>query len=292
MMTTPNNSEFIESLKRANIKKNGNLINWAFKTFYSDPKATWYDPNVHPGNVLSAFKTPKTPITFFALMKLWNLKKELQSNRNLKERKSSNSSLRTPKLPPKNPRIYSNESMSNISKEIGCMNHSAIQTTISTGIEKIKKLTKNKSWKDVPEEEFEKLNNLIDEVRKISAKEYVHILNYFKKGKISKFLEYLVQSDNMTKKDLKFVSVEEIEALYTLSKLKDYKMKELLLRDIENEDNVFKTYQNLVSRNIFLVLEENVNLTEKLKKPIEFKTIFKKKSSVGYKDLSLSSVQT
>lgn len=221
--------------------------NWILKIYFSDSKNKWFDPNINQTNVLDYIETSKNfPQTPFSLIKLWKLKNSLNRSTILKEKIDDfiESDEKETKY------ITGEETLKVIGKEVGNMSPMMVTKFFLSAINKVKFATKNTSIENLDEDEYNLLNEKIFKARKEACDEYVKILKS-NQNNIKNILTTLHKEKYLTKNEVKLVSDTEIVELTKLSNKPTNDIIVILGSDIEKDNNIFKTYQSVVSKKFY-----------------------------------------
>lgn len=224
------------------------LAEFAWKTYFSPEKnktKPWYDSSVTTENVLDQFVGSKSPISPKNLVELWKLipklSKSLHSKRVQRDLDSLTKSLRLNSF-------YGSQAPNltfrDLKSKLGNITTTMVNKIFLSGTQKIKHLTKGVPPDEMDPVEFADLMKRIDICRQEVAREFAKSLKESNKDIKSFLLKFL------TKVEISWVSEEEIEALIQLSGYEEELVVEMLLSDIEEDDNLFKTFQNAVSKEI------------------------------------------
>jgi len=147
-----------------------------------------------------------------------------------------------------------------IGNKLGNITPTMVNRLFNSAHEKVKSLTYYKPIKFLSQEEDDALETLIYSHREQAANEYVRLFRE-ENFDIYDFIMRLNKLQYITDSELKLIDSEEIENMTYLKilfqdvKLNknecDKEVKDLLKEDLENEKNVFKLYQSMVSRVAF-----------------------------------------
>lgn len=233
------NKLFNENIKA---KDKQEFKKWILKNYFSDNSTKWYEKSVDESNVLDFVSNnvnfPQTPCR---LVNLWNLKQSLKKYSKGKEKIEEEREMKY---------TIGDETLKNIGKEIGNVTPTMVTKFYSSGIKKVKFTTNNKSIEEMNVEELDDLNFKIMTIRIEAAKEYSEILNK-NSGKISDIIKQLIANQYITKNEASLISEEEIIELIKLSTKTKEEICLFLHTDIERDNNIFKTFQSIVSKKFY-----------------------------------------
>lgn len=214
---------------------------WILKNYFSDKSKMWYDESVNLNNVLEYISTSKNfPQTPNNLVQLWKLKESFKKFNKIKEKTEEKELKYT----------VGDETLKNIGKEIGNVTPTMVTKFYSSAINKIRFATGNKSLEQMEPDELDNLNIKIMNARQEAAQEYYHILMKHK-GKISDFISELISQHYLTKNEAELISENEIIEIIKLSNKTQKDVYLTLYTDIEKDNNIFKTYQSMVSKKFY-----------------------------------------
>lgn len=222
---------------------------WILRQWFSDAKKgqRWYSPKVDESNVLEYVSTNKSfPVTPVQIVTMWKDKKSLKSllpaaTKEIEQAQAEDEELR---------REYNKdgeETFHNISKDLG-ITHQATAYIEQDGFNKFRQLFGGNP-NDIEPEKLDALNSKIEEARAKAAKAFATKLAATK-GDMAKFGAEMNALGFFPKGHA--FSREEREALqYIAKQYKPEQIEELLQADIEEDDNLFKSYQMAVARTVF-----------------------------------------
>lgn len=140
-------------------------------------------------------------------------------------------------------------SLKDIGKELGGVTPTMINKLATSGMGKFAKLTQGVHPEDLDDEDLEGFLRKIKAARQEAAVEFADRLHAA--TTVTDFLQSLAKGQILTPTDLKIIAPEELEGLEILKGKPKENVALILLQDIEDEDNLFKTFQSLVSKKVF-----------------------------------------
>lgn len=230
---------------------------WIMRQYFDPTKhkeKSWFDPSVTQDNVLEYISStrgsklfPNSPRN---LVNLWKIKQDLGAKLG-----TTVADLEAPEEPEPEPEEEKAKyqtgdvSLKDIGKELGGVTPTMINKLATSGAEKFSKLTGGKHPEDLDDEELEGFLRKIQQARVEGAEQFADLL--LAAPSVSKFLEGLAKAQILTPTDLKIISPEEVDGLDILRGKDKERIMLILLQDIEDDDNLFKSYQSLVSKKVF-----------------------------------------
>lgn len=215
---------------------------WILKNYFSDNSREWFDSTIDENNVLDFVSNvtnfPQTPHN---LVHLWKLKEGFKKFSNTKEKLEEEKEMKY---------TVGDETLKNIGKEIGDVTPTMVTKFYASGINKIKFATGNKSIEQMDSEELDSLNIKIMGARKDAAKDYSDIL-IKNSGKISDIIKELIINHFITKNEAELITEDEVIEIMKLSTKSVDEICITLYTDIERDNNLFKTYQSIVSKKFY-----------------------------------------
>ena len=234
------------------------LSGWLMRQYFNPKKDSakiWYDPSVTEENVLEHISSTENkgtfPLSTKELSELWRLKKQLGASMgNLSDKDLAGVDEPEEKLhaPEAQKASYKtgDATLRNIGDELG-LTPTMINKIETSGMEKFKKLMGGSSSNDT-EGQTKNLMQKIGKAREVTANEFVAMLK--NSPSIQDFLEILIKSQILTQNELRLIEPEELEALEILKGYEPSRAEMILVQDIEEDDNLFKTFQSAVSKKI------------------------------------------
>lgn len=227
---------------------------WIMRQYFDPSKHSdkvWFDSSVTADNVLEYLSSPDGSRLFpnspRNLVSLWKLKLDLGAKLGTVSDEEMDDD---PSSEEEKAKYQTGDvSLKDIGQELGGVTPTMINKLASAGMEKFSKLTSGKHPSDLDDEELENFLKVIKDARLTGAKEFADKLISAKS--INAFLHSLAKEQVLTPTDLKIISPEELDALKILKTRPKENIILILLEDVENDDNIFKTYQSYVSKKVF-----------------------------------------
>lgn len=228
---------------------------WIMRQYFNPTKhkkEVWFDSSVNQGNVLDYISSQKGSRLFpnspANLVNLWKLKLDLGSKLGTAVDDLEKSD--EPEDEEEKAKYQTGDvTLKKVGEELGGVTPTMINKLASSGMEKFGKLFQGQHPEDLDDETLEKLLGTIKAARDTSADEFAQKLVASKS--VSNFLEALAKEQVLTPTDLKIIDPEEMEGLEILKGKSPDRIKLILLQDIEDDDNLFKTFQSYVSKKVF-----------------------------------------
>lgn len=219
----------------------------------------WFDPAVNQENVLQYIGEASNnfPLTPVKIVDMFNC---IQSfKKNLKKTEvflSKNGAVLYQKPKKKIENIPTSKyqtgevTLKEIGETLGGLTPTMINKITYSGMDKFKKMLNGIPFEEMRNEEYAKLNKFIMDCRTSAAVEYSNDLKN-SKGNVKTFINNLMKKHVLSSNDVKLMEDKEVEALTMISMKSQGEITQILLADILNENNVFKSYQSLVSKKAF-----------------------------------------
>lgn len=233
------------------------LADWAFKTYFGTNNAgkRWYVNGMTPEVVLNEFCRPMTPISPIHLVALWRdapgIRKGLgaiDADREIEAVMAYLGKGDSTGIP-----AYTKgeATLGEISDGLGNITPTMVNKIFASGAQKMRELTGGLSPEDMDDDDLSDLLDRIEVCRQETAVEFLQDLRTHK-GNIAAFIEAQIKCSNMTRTESEMITLDEIQCLGVLCELTDKEIVATLLADIDDEDdNLFKTFQNAVSKKMF-----------------------------------------
>lgn len=246
-------------LKKKDIKPEQlpELAEWAFKTYFGENNAgkRWFVPNVKVEEVLNEFVRPLTPISPIHLIALWrdsaSIRRGLGAIEADREIEAVAAYLGKASNPPSPTYTKGDATLHEVSDALGNITPTMVNKIFSSGAQKMRLLTGGVSPEDMADDDLSDLLDRIEICRQETAVEYTQSLR-FHGGNIGAFLESQIKASNMTRTEREMITTDEAQCLSVLCELTDEEIIRTLLADIDDEEeNIFKSFQNAVSKKMF-----------------------------------------
>lgn len=234
-------------------KERAQLAAYALRQYFSEKQVgkPWYRPGVTVDNVLEEFTKPTSPISPIFLVELWKDKVSLEglnSKRKRPAEQTVESYLNREKAVPTYEKW--DIKINSMRGDFGGITRAMIAKIASKGLSKISWLLDGVSPEDMSPEADLLLDEKIDRVRQETAIWFAKNL-WEHAGRVMRFLAKLNSRGILTKTEFELVTEAEYQTLCELAHLKQEEIVPFLLCDIEEDDNLFRSYQNAVSYFIF-----------------------------------------
>lgn len=243
----------LENRKPLTDREREELAAYAMRHYFSDKQAEkpWYRPEVTAENVLEELRKPSSPISPICLEDLWRDKVSLEG-------------LALNRLDaPQTVEVYlareSNESPSyekwettinSMRNEFGGITRAMIAKIASKGLSKIRWLFNGVEPENMSPEDDLLLDDKINQARKKTAFWFSRML-WEHSGKVMRFLVMLQSKGVLTRTEFELITEDEFQTLCALAQLKQEEIADFLLDDIEEDNNLLRTFQNAVSHFVF-----------------------------------------
>jgi hypothetical protein len=237
------------------IRDKKQLSAWLMRQYFNPAKHTkkiWFDPSVTEENVLNHISSTERkgvfPLSAKELAELWKLKKSLgQSLGKLSDAELSQGEVKPVKKVEDEKTKYQtgDVTLRDVGQELGGLTPTMINKLSDTGMEKFKKLLGGKGSDDFAGQ-TKNLMQKISQAREEVAKDFAIALK--SAPSVESFLADLVKAQTLTVKELELIEPEEKEGLDILREREPDAIAAILAQDIEDVDNLFKTFQSAVSK--------------------------------------------
>lgn len=245
-------------------KERKQMAEYAVRHYFSDANKTapWYREGVTEENVLEEIEKPSSPISSYALAELWRESSTLQ--RSFQRQKPEPSQqlvedyLNREKGEPKRLSYENWEvTINSLRSQFGNITRAMIGKIALKALDKAKYLLGGVNIIEMsPEEEIvlmEKIQN-----GKVSAARWYAATLWDYAGKIGHFLKLLRKMKIISKTEFELITEDEFQTLSVLAYLKPEEIQAFLLDDIEDDNNILKTYQNTVSRRLYAGMKQHL----------------------------------
>lgn len=237
------------------IRDKKQLSAWLMRQYFNPSKHSkkiWFDPSVTEENVLNHISSTERkgvfPLSAKELAELWKLKKSLgQSLGKLSDAELSQGEAKPVKKVEDEKTKYQtgDVTLRDVGQELGGLTPTMINKLSDTGMEKFKKLLGGKDSEDFAGQ-TKNLMQKISQAREEVAKDFAVALK--SAPSVESFLADLVKAQTLTVKELELIEPEEKEGLDILREREPEAIAAILAQDIEDVDNLFKTFQSAVSK--------------------------------------------
>jgi hypothetical protein len=244
-------------MKNSNIsKEKRNFSQWLIRQYFDSEKnenSPWYCENINPENVVLKLKSGEIknfPYTFSEISHMWKLIDSVKKSFKDKPEESQPSEY---EVGGKKMKYQTGEvTLRDIGKNIsGGVTPTMINNILFSGTSKLKKLIGNVALDDMGVKESRDLDIRIMKIRKEASRLYSKEL-LESGGDINKFFCEINRKKIVSKSETKYASKTEIDGLGLLASKESRIAQAILLEDLENNDNIFKTFQSAVSKKAFL----------------------------------------
>lgn len=226
---------------------------WLYTTYFGPSRSgeRWYDPNVTVDNVLDQLVKPKSPISPKGAVEVWKHMPAIKKGLSAADADKDLDTVAALVGGDEGEKYTKGDAtLKAMSKSLGGVTPTMVNKIFAGGAEKIKKLTGGVNPEDMGDEDLAALSQRIDVARQETAVDFAKLLKA-SRGNTKKFLDGLVKSQVLTAGELGLLTDEEVGALTMLAGKPENEIQAALLADIDEDDNVFKTFQNAVAKRVF-----------------------------------------
>lgn len=229
---------------------------WILRQYFAakHTQKKWFKPNLTPLEALQHLgRSPYSPITPEQLSDMWNtmpMLKNALGEAEPAETEIVQSYLSREKeqhIPGYNQGV---NTLSEVSDAMGDMTSSMVNKVFVSATAKLRDFTSGISLTEMNDTDLQALLDRIASAREIAVEEFTAKLKA-SEGDIQAFLSNCFTGHLLNKTELKRIMPEELKLLQELSFFHPEQIKAVLLTDIEEDDNLFKTFQNVASKRIF-----------------------------------------
>ncbi len=247
------NEEVNMALQR--VKDKDKLAAWLIRQYFNPQKHSdkvWYDDSVTEDNVLEYISDMGNnfPLTPAEVADMWRSMKSLKSSM---AQISDDEYAQIPddeeQEKEKGKYQTGDVSLKDIGEELGGLTPTMVNKLASSGQEKMSKILKT-SLEDIDDEDLDNVINQIYDARYNAAEEFANALKE-SAGNVTAFLKQLMKKQYLSSSEAKSLSDEERQGLEILAEKDPENIRAILLQDIEEGHNMFKTFQAMVSKKIF-----------------------------------------
>lgn len=253
-----------ENPQFSKVKSKKKLISWLMRQYFNPAKhseSPWYKSSVTSGNVLKYVSNPlnRFPLTPVKIVDMFNCIQSFKKNLKKSEKelgpdlgltKSELLKLRAPASVPSVKYQTGETTLREVGQALGGLTPTMINKLVTSGMGKITKMSKGVPLDELAGPAADDLNKTIMDCRVVAALEYAEALKD-SKGRIKNFIAGLVKKRAMKASDVKLMTDKEVVSLSLMYSKSQGEIVQLLLRDINQDNNLFKSYQSVVSRKAF-----------------------------------------
>jgi hypothetical protein len=240
-----------KSLTQENLKA---LAAWALQTYFGEKSRgqRWFCEGLTEETVLNEFTKSCSPISPVHLVELWKaipgIQKGLRAIDAEKDIDMVAAYLGRDKSEPQIPNYNKGDAtLHEMSAELGTITATMVNKIFTGGAEKLRTLTGGASPEDLEDDVLTEIMEKIDRSRALAADIFAKSL-LAHAGNIPAFLDSELKVHHLTRTEREAVGEDEIQCLLALSELTHEEIVRALLVDIEEDENLFKTFQNAASK--------------------------------------------
>lgn len=240
------------------------MSEWLMRQYFAEKNKSdiWFDKSVKAETVLEYISHPKNhfPLTPKEVVDFYKSMKSIQATLNVKKVSEEIDSLFQQELDSeveeqeKSKHFVGEITLFDIGNELGGITRTMVNKIEKTALEKYGSLFGGKYPNELSEEEHEKIYEKIQNAQRVAADNYVALMKQCVAPTIGsrpkEFIELLLSGDHISSREV--ISPGEQEAILTLftyvySPEGEDLVKEMLICDNSEDNNVFKTFQYFVS---------------------------------------------
>jgi len=235
---------------------------WVMRQYFNPEKHSgkvWFDDSVTQDNVLEyvtkmgkAGVFPQSPKSLYELFKLkGSLQKSMGDLEKSGELDAVSDYIDDEAEQEEEKATYhtGEVSLRDIGKELGGITPTMVNKLVGTGMDKFRALTQGQGLDNINGDALESFLKKIQGARVAAADEFMQKLAA--SSSIGEFLKGLQKSQILSPTDLRLVTKSEMDGLRMLKDKDPELAKQMLLQDIQDDNNLFKSYQAMVSKKVF-----------------------------------------
>lgn len=232
------------------------MASWALRVYFNPNNMgkIWYRDGVTLDTVLDEFVLVDSPISPAALMEVWLAlpalhraigtltEEDLDSVATYLQRDQSSSGI---------PRYTQGDvTLKEMAASLGGITGTMVNKIFISGAEKLRRLTGGVSPADMEPEDYDAMIAFIEEKQYKAASDFAISLLACK-GDIDSFLDCQVKLLHLTEIERAAVKQDETQGLSVIASMSHGEIVDILLTDLEEDDNLFLTFQNAASKAVF-----------------------------------------
>jgi gas vesicle protein len=221
---------------------------WVMRAWFNPERYTkspWFSPEITAETVIMHITgNPKFPYSPSQLIEMYKAIPAIQHGLNANGAEKEIVELEEA--------IYKKgeQTLSAIGAQLGNVSATMVKKIGDGAEEKIKKFYNGVAPDDMSIEEEEDMFELIEDARMHASIDFAAALKS-SNGDIKAFFAVLVKNQILSSNEVELISAEEIQGLVMLQSMDADIIEEILVEDLEDDDNIFKTFQNAVSKRVF-----------------------------------------
>ncbi len=241
------------------------------KIFEKNKDKPWYKGGLTPEKAIAYVATGKLPLSLYNLIDYYKNFKALQkkfgkiSEEDLdllqagidKQRRGEDVEFEPtgeepepePEVKEKEKYLRGGERLKNVAQDLGGLSQMQVVNITKNAEEKLRKLTNGAELYDLSPQQADELEEKIDIAVEDESMDYAAKLKAT--NNVDAFLETLVKDHILNSNERELVTQEEKDGLQILLDKDEETIAAILETDFEDEDSLFKTFQNAVSHNLF-----------------------------------------
>lgn len=231
---------------------------WIMRQYFNPEKhgdKIWFDDSVTVDNALEYVTKmgengvfPQSPK---ALSELWKLKGQLTSAIGAMDKSGElDAAVEDEEEAEEKVTYQTGEvSLKDIGAELGGVTPTMVNKLAASGMEKFRAITGGKPLRDLDSDELEAFLKKIHDARLTAVEEFTSELLAAKS--VADFLKGLAKRQILSPTDLKLITKSELDGLQVLREKDPERIKLILLQDIQDANNIFKSFQAAVSKKVF-----------------------------------------
>jgi hypothetical protein len=229
---------------------------WALRVYFNENNSgkVWYRDGVTLDTVLDEFVLVDSPISPAALMEVWKAlpalhraigtltEEDLDSVATYLQRDQSDSGV--PKY------TQGDVTLKEMAVSLGGITGTMVNKIFISGAEKLRRLTGGVSPMDMEPAAYDAMIAFIEEKQYKAANDFASSLLAHKED-IKGFLDYQVKLLHLTEIERAAVREDEMQGLSVIAAMTYPEIVDILLTDLEENENLFLTFQNAASKAVF-----------------------------------------
>lgn len=244
-------------------RRQSDFAAWLMRQYFNPEKHSdkvWYDDEVTKDNVLD-YVTQMSSTGIFpqspkSLYELYKLKGQLQSSMGRLDKSGELDAISDylddeedeEEEEQKTTYQTGEVSLKDIGQELGGITATMVNKLAASGMDKFRALAPG-GLEKMDGDELEAFLRKVNEARKEAAEDFVKRLTA--SSSAEEFIKGLKKSQILSPTDLRLISKAELDGLRMLQQREPELSKQMLMQDIQDDDNLFKSYQAMVSKKVF-----------------------------------------
>lgn len=256
MLMTPSVWFELAKNKKLSTEDLEKLAAWAMRVYFgpSNEGKRWYKEGVTQETVLGEFLLPDSPISPEAMVEVWTAIPGLQAAIGRIDQGDLDAVadyLNRPKDEEETTRYTQGDrTLKDMASTLGGITGTMVNKIFVSGTGKLHRLTGGVPLDDMESEDLHEMFLNIERSQEQAAKEFAASLLSFD-GNIHDFIKSQIDCLNLTAIEANSLTEDEFVGLKILCEMNYDRVVDILLKDLEFSENLFRSFQNAASKKIF-----------------------------------------